>query len=374
MWITLLVFLALLGGLLLVFRLSKGSSASDQNTPSEAPESNNTQVKPEPIPEIPVPIEPLPLSPTQLPESLRDFKLAEFSDLDETKKQSLQLALNRIGLPSPTAQQLLLVDFHGADAHEKLVKLVAHEPQLTAKIIGRLNSAFYGLTTPISDIEHAITYLGMFTVRSLALQFAMEQSLSRKSDALIVQAREVFHVSAIAAELCLHLSTHLDFAEPSALTTQTILSSLGNLAMLQLLPPKSAVSNRSLNIVERTKVEQGAFGIHSGIASQLLMQRWNLPPALIESVGDIQRLPFTPAVTHPSLAQSHQALCYLCIWMAEGIVQKQIRRQSQINLRDKTCPELFHLQPFLDVLPLNPLPELILSPVVERLLLRLIVS
>ena len=104
------------------------------------------------------------------------------------------------------------------------------------------------------------------------------------------------------------------------------------------------------------------------------MQRWNLPPALIESVGDIQRLPFTPAVTHPSLAQSHQALCYLCIWMAEGIVQKQIRRQSQINLRDKACPELFHLQPFLDVLPLNPLPELILSPVVERLLLRLIVS
>lgn len=267
-----------------------------------------------------------------------------------------------------------MIDFQGADAHQKLTQLVAREPQLTAKIIGRLNSSFYGLTTPISDVEHAITYLGMTTIRSLALQFAMEQSLSRKNDALIVQARAVFYVSAIAAELSLHLSTHLDLAEPSSSTTQTILSSLGNLAMLQLLPPKPAIYNRSLNIVERTKEEQGALGIHSGIAGQLLMQRWNLPPALIESVGDIQRLPFTPILTPPSLAQSHQALCFLCIWIAEGIVQKRIKSQSQINLRDKACPELFHVQPFFDVSTLNRLPALIQSPAIERLFLRLIVS
>lgn len=87
MWIALLVFLALLVGLLIVWRLSKAPSSGAQNTPSTAPKSSPTQLQPEPIPETPVPVKPLPLSPTQLPESLRDFRLNHFSDLDATKNK-----------------------------------------------------------------------------------------------------------------------------------------------------------------------------------------------------------------------------------------------------------------------------------------------
>jgi len=53
-----------------------------------------------------------------------------------------------------------------------LVQVIRYDPVLTLKILKLVNSAYFGLSKPIATIHHAVVFLGVNTIKNLALSAA----------------------------------------------------------------------------------------------------------------------------------------------------------------------------------------------------------
>jgi HD-like signal output (HDOD) protein len=56
---------------------------------------------------------------------------------------------------------------------KKLADIICADPPLSAKVLRLINSAFYGLVTKITSVQHAINLLGVNTIKNLALSFSL---------------------------------------------------------------------------------------------------------------------------------------------------------------------------------------------------------
>jgi HD-like signal output (HDOD) protein len=61
-----------------------------------------------------------------------------------------------------------------------LADMVIAEPQIAAKVLAVVNSPFYGLRSPLGSVGQAVTFMGMNTVRSLCLQYMLDESFNLK--------------------------------------------------------------------------------------------------------------------------------------------------------------------------------------------------
>ncbi len=55
---------------------------------------------------------------------------------------------------------------------KKLSKVIETDPVITLKVLRVVNSAYYRLPAPISSIDHAVVFLGLNTIKNLALSLA----------------------------------------------------------------------------------------------------------------------------------------------------------------------------------------------------------
>jgi len=309
-----------------------------------------------------------------MPELLESFSLTTLDDLSEAQRNELMGQLANIPLPPRSAQQLMSPEFLADAATRQFTDLVTREPLLSAKVIGRVNSAFYGLSSPIVSVSHAVTYLGLNAVRNMALQFTLEQAFASEDPELQKFHARLFDAGTIAAELCVLLGPKIGVRDVSAASTQTVLTFLGNFAMPNLMPPGVAISNWPLGLLERTCNEQLTLGANAAIVGSLLMDEWGLPKSVSDDVRDINRVLITPVDSAGSGHGPRLALSYACARIAEGIALGRIRDPGQIELVGSQQPKFFHLQGYLQVPPLARLPELFNAPDVRLAVVRLIAA
>ena len=58
-------------------------------------------------------------------------------------------------------------------APKDIVETIEHDPVMTAKMLKLVNSAFYSLPRKITSMKHAVIYIGINTVKNLALSIAL---------------------------------------------------------------------------------------------------------------------------------------------------------------------------------------------------------
>ncbi len=106
-----------------------------------------------------------------------------------------------------TAQEILTCfgdEFIDAD---KVTAIVAGDPAICAKLLGLANSAYFGLSEPVTSMGEVISrVLGVDTVRSLALAMAMQRSFDSKRCPHF-DAQRFWIRSLTAAECCKRLAS-----------------------------------------------------------------------------------------------------------------------------------------------------------------------
>lgn len=300
------------------------------------------------------------------------FDLFEVESLAPDELERLRSRLTSVSVPPRSVQQLMSAEFMEEVSPRALTELLVCEPVLTARIIGRVNSPFYGLRSPISSVAHAITYLGCNAVRNMALQFAMEEALSGKDPELRRFQSQLLDVGAIAVALVEALAPKLGIREVSATSTQTVLSFLGDFAVPRLLPRDTATRQWSLGLAERTTAEQFSLGANAMVIGQLLMEAWALPEEIRADVRDLNRVLVRRVPNPVSERDARLALGYACARIAEGVVLGRIREPGQIDIRDECVAEFFQFQGYLARPPLQRLPELLENGEFARTLRRLV--
>jgi HD-like signal output (HDOD) protein len=303
----------------------------------------------------------------QIEAMLADFKLARSAELTRNDAQAIMAMLDRIPRPPSALHKLVSPEFLVKANTAELSEMVIAEPQIAAKVLVVVNSPFYGLKAPLGSIGQAVTFLGMNTVRSICLQYLLDESFQSKDPEVKRIFDGLWNASAFASELCFKLAQLLQLPEPGALVTQVVLSFLGHVASHSLLRKDLVVAMMSKGLLERSRVEQDHLGLCAAEIGSLLMQKWELPQSIIDRVRDIDQVLLSPYNQALGQRNTNMAFCYFCARMGEKLAYGSVKDLAAFQLEQEQSPEFFHLQSYLqrpDIARLNEylhMPEVVSS-------------
>jgi HD-like signal output (HDOD) protein len=159
---------------------------------------------------------------------------------------------------------------------------------MTAKILQLSNSAFFGLSRRISDPKDAVLYLGLDTLKSLALSVKVFSQFT-------VRPSSHFSIDDLGKHTILSGILARKIAAVEGLSKQDVedsfmaglLHDIGKLVLVTAAPEKyeQAVKFAEMNRVHCRDAEQEVFGTtHSEIGTYLLWL-WGLPDSVVEAVA-----------------------------------------------------------------------------------------
>jgi HD-like signal output (HDOD) protein len=261
---------------------------------------------------------------TVAPDSLLNFEWQPAESLPESRREAMLTELKKTPPPPRAFYQLVSPDFVAKASSAELAELVIGVPLAATKVLARVNSAFYGLNKPVGSVGHAVTFLGLNSVRAICLQYMMDASFKAQAPALRQRFDQLWAASAIASELSQKLSQRLQLPEAGDLVTEVALSSLGHFAAATLMPREGAAAS-SQSLLSRTWSEQAQLGAPAAEIGALLMRAWDLPEILVEQVRAIDRV----LVKLEPQQYLRLAVCYLSARLGE-----RMTRGDAVNLNE----------------------------------------
>jgi len=194
------------------------------------------------------------------------------------EKQKVQ-KITPSDLPAPpeTAARIVRACGDPDIGANKLSRIVASDPILTAEILRTANSAFFGFKHKVTTAQSAVTVLGNRALRSIALCFAVRDSVQPGAvpGLDIVSYWEDALRHAVAARI---LSTRMRLDTEEAFTVG-LLQEFGLLAMFYAQPDECHrwPNMRPMHPEERRKEEHQVFGTTHDQVGKMLAKTWALP-------------------------------------------------------------------------------------------------
>lgn len=189
--------------------------------------------------------------------------------------------LQRLPVSTAIYDELTRAIEAGASAAE-VASLVGREVSLSARVLQLVNSAFFGLSRQLTDVQHAVAYLGLNAVRSVVLCEELFTALGRHPTPQGFSLEKLRRHSLLTARLAVPLLA--EEADKQLALSAALLHDFGTLVLATALPDAFRAT-RALAAAEgrsHQEAERRLLGVtHAEIGAQLLSQ-WGLPYALVE--------------------------------------------------------------------------------------------
>ncbi len=211
-------------------------------------------------------------------------------DQDKEQLQTLDQFLNRLDKlhSSPTVALRVMELTRDPDFQmNSVAECLELDPALSASILRLVNSSYYGLIDEVTNLHHALTYLGRRSLRLAVLSFGLVKTLVSGAPAQFHQQywKRSLTMGAAARECAKLIHNHT--VDPDTAFATGLIADLGMLAMAQLETEKyieiAEEPDHTIDLVQRERAE---FGFDHMAVSQRLMSRWQLPEELVEAVGN----------------------------------------------------------------------------------------
>jgi HD-like signal output (HDOD) protein len=222
-------------------------------------------------------------------------------------------------IPSlPDAYHAMMEELLSAEPRlDKLASLVAADMGMTAKCLQLVNSAFFGLRAPVSNIFRALNLLGLDMLKSLVLETHIFSAF----------ANDTFHPSEMSWlwEHSFAVGTYArriagrNDASPLAVdeaATAGLLHETGKLILASGMGKeyKLALDLMSQTGISLVEAEREVFGCSHAEVGAYLLGLWGLSDCVVEAVAwhlNPCAAPAAPSLGHPSaLAAVHAACAY----------------------------------------------------------------
>ena len=166
----------------------------------------------------------------------------------------------------------------------KVASLISEDIGLSAKILQVVNSAFFGLPTKIADLEQAVSFLGLNTVRALILFLKLHRVEYYKTD-FASFIKEVLQHSLIVANytrMIYEYETRNTIIGKEAFAAG-MLHDVGKLALLKHPEYKALLDGKSRQSLH--KIEYEKFNVTHADVGAYLLAIWNIPNNIVEAVA-----------------------------------------------------------------------------------------
>jgi putative nucleotidyltransferase with HDIG domain len=211
------------------------------------------------------------------------------SELTPELQRKLGQAVERMPAFPRSVQRVLELTRNINCPPKEIVGVIEKDPVMTMKIFKVINSAYYSLPNKITSVSQSVVYLGINTVKNLALGFAAVGILPRTTAAGFDVQRYLLHslvVAGVARQLGQTYAR--DELEPGDCYVAGLLHDFGKIVLAQFLPAEFSEAmrlsaERGLPLHE---MEVQVIGVDHGVVGALLAQRWTFPVELVDSIRD----------------------------------------------------------------------------------------
>lgn len=185
-------------------------------------------------------------------------------------------------LPTIAVQLLELTGNPNVELN-KISRLVESDPGLAARILRTVNSSLYGLRTPCTSIQRALTFLGLNAVKSLVLGFSLVEMTADLDEKGEFDFQSFWRRSVFGAVASRQVATLAGVCDPDEAFTCGMFQNMGVLASYVALgvPYLDLVASSRNDPEVLAAAEQEHFGFTHLQAGAALSEKWKFPPILV---------------------------------------------------------------------------------------------
>jgi HD-like signal output (HDOD) protein/CheY-like chemotaxis protein len=193
---------------------------------------------------------------------------------------------------------------------EDVGHIIARDIGMTAKILKLVNSAFFGLQQSISNLNEAISFLGLNTIKTLVLcinAFSQYEGVKLKGLTMELLWTHSLTVAAGAKRIAQMESEDNSLAEESF-----VAGMLHDTGQLILLANYSEQYQRVIDLarvekLEMVRAEERVFGVNHAAVGGYLLGLWGLPVPVVEAIALHHNLAATTNQAFSPLVAVHVA-------------------------------------------------------------------
>ena len=163
--------------------------------------------------------------------------------------------------------------------------IIHNDPALTARLLKIVNSPFYGYSSKIETIEHAMTIVGIGQLNELVLATTVVESFKGIPKSLVNM--EKFWEHSIACGLVAQdIARASGEKELERFYILGMLHDIGSLVLFKKIPDKAKLILEKCESEKRQsyEVEKEVLGFTHADVGGALLKAWNLPPRVVANV------------------------------------------------------------------------------------------
>lgn len=193
-------------------------------------------------------------------------------------------------IPSrPTVYTDLVNEFRREQSQpDRIDEIVAQDPGLAAKVLQLCNSAYFGLSSQVRSIHQATHFLGLDTLKSLALCYGIVSQL-RCTMVGAQSVDEVIEHSMLAGTLARQIARSSGFDQYGCDDAYAagLMHDIGTLILADNFGAEygAALTEGADDGTDRAAVERAAFGADHAAVGAYLLGTWGLPDPIVEAVA-----------------------------------------------------------------------------------------
>jgi putative nucleotidyltransferase with HDIG domain len=207
------------------------------------------------------------------------------------KEKLIQQVYSRIEelptLPVVVPRLINLIEDEKSDA-SGVTEIISHDPALTAKILKVANSAYYGFSQKISELEYAVALLGFNMVKSLALSIGIIRSFPEgKNTEYFSHDGLWLHSLTVGTVMNELAKKHAEKNINKSLFIIGLLHDVGKLVFDQFFHEDFQKVIKYANENDNVKLhdaELEVIGIDHCELAGILLERWNFPPDIMNPI------------------------------------------------------------------------------------------
>lgn len=211
---------------------------------------------------------------------------------DELQKQLETMVAEMPAFPT-SVQRIIELTADVQCSSKELVDVIEHDPVMTMKILKLLNSAYYSLPRKITSIKRSVVYIGINTIKNMALSIATIGMLPTKNIAGLNTTEFLHHslATAAVAKILNNRFNHTEF-EGSDCFVAGLLHDIGKVVYAQFDPNRytKLLNMAKDNGITVFRAEQEVIGADHTVIGSMLGVKWQFPDALVACIGEHHEL------------------------------------------------------------------------------------
>ncbi len=198
------------------------------------------------------------------------------------RKQLIEMVESIPAFPQ-SVNQVIAMTSNANCPPKKLVQVIERDPILTMKVLKLVNSAFFGLSKEVISVQHSVVYVGLNTIKNVAISVAMAGVLPAENDAgLDMQA---FWKDSLAVGVIAKLLAEKNRVPPNESADYFVaglLHNIGKVIFAHYFPDdyKKVLTLSQEKGLPLHKVEKELMGLDHCQLGSLLAKAWKLPENL----------------------------------------------------------------------------------------------